>query len=47
LGKLVKVVSLKGDTQENYIDLKGIAQGVYYIFIENPEAHTVKKIIIK
>ncbi|WP_237732419.1 T9SS type A sorting domain-containing protein, partial [Flavobacterium sp. UGB4466] len=47
LGKLVKVISLKADTQENYIDLKGIAKGVYYIFIENSEAHTVKKIILK
>jgi len=47
LGKLVKTVTINSDSLENYIDLKGIVSGVYYIFIENTEAHIVKKVIIK
>ncbi|MTH15477.1 T9SS type A sorting domain-containing protein [Flavobacterium sp. LC2016-01] len=46
-GKLIKVIRLNSENDENHINLKGTPHGVYYIFLENEDAHIVKKIIIQ
>ncbi|MFC0779082.1 T9SS type A sorting domain-containing protein [Flavobacterium sp. HJSW_4] len=46
-GKLIKVMLLDSEKDENHIKLEGAPRGVYYLFLENEDAHIVKKVIIQ
>ncbi|PKB16830.1 LamG-like jellyroll fold domain-containing protein [Flavobacterium sp. 5] len=47
LGQLVKTFSLDSGNTNNTINLSGLPSGVYYVYLINQDAATVKKVIIE
>ncbi|GGF01110.1 LamG-like jellyroll fold domain-containing protein [Flavobacterium limi] len=47
LGQLVKSFSLNSFDSNNTISLSGLPRGVYYVYLTNKDAATVKKVIVE